>query len=276
MIEYESLEAELIRAGRSLVIEPAPDDLEIRVLAAIGTVPARARRRAPSWWRWLRARRRRLVAAVIAAVILALTLTPPVRAAVIEWLRIGGVVIKTGAPPVGTPTVSPPTVVATSALPTRALPTSGGSLTPAPPTGGPLGLEQARAYVDFPIGVPSLLGEPERVTVSTDRRVVGMDWTVSGRRVHLDQFDGTLSWVFLKRSWKTVTPTQVNGQEAAWLADPHEISYVDRDGVERRETARVSGPCLVWETTLGDRVVTARLEGIGELPTARAVAETLR
>jgi hypothetical protein len=257
MAEYEALEAELIRAGRSLVIEPVPDELTERVLEGIQAAPARRAGRAPRWWRWLRARRRRLVAAVIAAVLIALTLTPPVRAAVIEWLRIGGVVIKTGAPPVATPTAVPQM--------------------PALPSGAEvMSLDRARAMVDFPIGVPALLGDPERVTVTADRRVVGMDWTVDGRPVHLDQFDGTVSWVFLKRSWRSVTPTQVNGWEAAWLADFHEIAYVDSAGVERRETARISGPCLVWQPMLDGRWITARLEGVERLDTARAIAESLR
>lgn len=252
MSEYEALEAELVRAGRALLVEAAPDDLAERVLSGIRSAPPRRIDRSPAWWRWLRARRRRLVAAVVAALILALTLTPPVRAAVIEWLRIGGVIVRTGSPPAVSPT-------------------------PAPPAPGvPLTLERARAQVAFPIGVPALLGTPERVTVSADRRIVGMDWTVDGRAVHLDQFDGTMSWAYVKQHWTEVTPTDVAGADAVWLADAHQITYVDRDGVERPETARISGPCLVWEPTLDQQRTTARLEGIAQLRTARAVAETLR
>jgi hypothetical protein len=102
-----------------------------------------------------------------------------------------------------------------------------------------------------------------------------MDWEVDGAPVHLDQFDGSLSYAFLKRNWSTVTPTEVDGADAAWLAEPHEIVYVDRTGVERRETARLSGPCLVWQPLLADRRTTARLEGIAQLDAARAVAESL-
>ena len=63
---------------------------------------------------------------------------------------------------------------------------------------------------------------------------------------------------------------------AAWLADPHEIAYVDRAGVERRETARVSGPCLVWQPRLAELRTTARLEGVPVLEDARLIAESLR
>ena len=268
MTEDETLEADLIHAGRTLRIEPVPDDLAAEVLSAVarsseagftGTPSAAgARPRSPGWWRWLRSRRRRLVAAVIIAVLLVSALTPPVRAAVSQWLRIGGVMIRTGAPPL--PSVDPP---------------SGGPAT-SPLPGREVTVAEARAVVDFPIGIPSVLGEPARVTVSDDGRVVGMDWTTAGRAVHLDQFDGTMSWVFLKQNWSIVTPTEVDGADAAWLADPHEIAYVDRAGVERRETARVSGPCLVWQPKLAEPGTTARLEGVPRLEDARLIAESLR
>ncbi len=254
MSEFDRLESELIRAGRSLAIAPPPDDLAERVLTRIADRPVPAGTRGaggPGWWRWLRARRRRLVAAIVAAVIIASTLTPPVRAAVVEWLRIGGVVVRTVPPPAA-------------------------SATPAAPTAGqPTGLRQARASVDFPFGVPTRLGEPDRVTVSADRRVVGMDWSVNGRPVHLDQFDGTMSWAFVKQNWTKVTPTDVDGRDAVWIADPHEIVYVDRDGIERPETARIAGPALVWEATIDGRSITVRLEGVAELSTARAIGESL-
>lgn len=262
MTEHAPLETELVLIGRSIMIEPVPDDLAAVVLAAVGSGASGPRRRWPGWWSWLRARRRRLAAALVVAVLLVSALTPPVRAAVVDWLRIGGVMIRTGAPPV----LSPPGSPARSSAPTGD-PAAGGR---------EVSLDQARAAVDFPIGVPSALGPPKRVTVTDDRRVVGMDWTVDDRPVHLDQFDGTVSWVFLKRNWSIVTPTDVDGTDAAWLADPHEIAYVDRTGVERRETARLSGPCLVWQPRVGDRRITARLEGIGELAIARSVAESLR
>ena len=192
------------------------------------------------------------MAALILIVLLVVALTPPVRAAVVGWLRIGGVMITGAAPP-----SSPP------------LPAPGG------PRSRELPLDEARALVDFPIGVPADLGAPDRVTVTDDRRVIGMDWTVGGRSVHLDQLDGSLSYAYLKRNWSTVTPTEVDGAEAVWLADSHEIVYVDRAGVERTETARLSGPSLVWQPQLDQRRTTARLEGITELDEARTIAESL-
>ena len=260
----QELAAELIRAGRTIVVEPVSDGLIADVLADIAAAPAPTRRRHWSgWWRWLRSSRRRLVAVLLVIVLLLGALTPPVRAAVGEWLRIGGVLIRTGAPP--SPTSAP------------------GSDEPSAPAGPPslggreLTLERARTAVSFPIGVPAELGPPERITVTDDRRVVGMDWTIDGRRVHLDQFDGTMSWVFVKQNWKLITPTEVGGSsDAVWLAETHEIAYVDRDGVERRETARLSGPSLIWQPMIDGRELTVRLEGITTLDRARAIAESLR
>ena len=102
MAELDSLEEELRALGRTLVVDPPPDDLVERVLTRL---PPRRRRRP---WGWLRARRRRLVAVIIAVVLLGLGLTPPVRAAVVEWLRIGGVLIRTEPPVTGpSPTRNP-------------------------------------------------------------------------------------------------------------------------------------------------------------------------
>ncbi len=248
----QELAAEIIRAGHSIMVEPVSDDLVADVLTDIAAAPALTRRhRSLGWWRWLRSKRRRLIAVVL-AILLVVALTPPVRAAVREWLQIGGVLIRTGAPP------SPPPVQ----------PSSLGNQE--------LTLDQARAAVAFPIGVPAELGPPDRVTVTEDRRVVGMDWTIDGRAVHLDQFDGTMSWVFVKQNWKLVTPTEIGGSnDAVWLAEKHAIAYVDRDGVERRETARLSGPSLIWQPMIDGRELTVRLEGITTLDRARAIAESL-
>lgn len=243
MSEFDALTAELRALGRTLTIAPPPDDLAAQVLARLPAAPGR--RRSPG--RWLLARRRRLVAVIIAVVIIGLGLTPPVRAAVIEWLRIGGVLIRTAPAPSGpAPTADP-------------VPTAGAVVT----------LTEAQALVSFPIGVPGSLGAPERIVVSADRRVVSMDWTVAGQPLRLDQFDGRLSWTFIKRAPAPLTVVAVNGRDAIWFPDPHEVGYVDSDGVERTEQARTAGPCLVWERPTPSGPVTNRLEG--DLPRSRAI-----
>ena len=249
MAELDDLDAELRALGRTLVVAAPADDLVEQVLGRLPDRPEPSRTRG-----WGRTRRRRLVAVIIALVILGLGLTPPVRAAVVEWLRIGGVLFRT-EPPV-----------------------SGPSPTPSPPPAiGPIvTLAEAKRLVDFPVGVPAELGPPDRVAVSTDRRVVAMDWGSGADQLHLDQFDGELSWMFLKRTRDPFQVTAVNGQDAIWFATAHSISYVDRDGRERTEQSRIAGPSLAWERGVGGRRVTMRLEGNQSLLDAVAAAESVR
>ncbi len=249
MAEFDRLEQELRGLGRTLVVDPPPDDLVERVL---NRLPAQHRRRTP--WAWLRARRRRLVAVVVAAVLLGLGLTPPVRAAVVEWLRIGGVLIRT-EPRVAGPSPTPQ---------------------PPPRTGETVTLAEARRLVSFPVGVPEALGMPERIAVSDDRRVVSMDWGSGAGQVHLDQFDGQLDWIFLKRTREPFEVVMVSGRDAVWFATAHEISYVDRSGQERTEQSRISGPSLVWERAANRTLVTVRLEGKFQQSEAIRVAESMR
>lgn len=245
----DRLDAELRALGQTLVVAAPTDDLVEQVLARLPAEPAPSPPRGRG-----RTRRRRVVAAIVALVIIGLGLTPPVRAAVVEWLRIGGVLVRTEPPVTGpSPTPSPP------------------------PTIGPrVTLAQAKALVDFPVGVPTELGPPDRVSVSTDRRIVAMDWGSGADQLHLDQFDGELSWMFLKRTGDPFQVTSVDGQDAIWFATAHSISYLDRDGRERNEPARIAGPSLVWERTVDGRRVTLRLEGDQPLVAAVAAAESVR
>ena len=249
MADLDSLEAELRALGRTLVVEPPADDLTERVLAAL---PPSRRRRSPR--AWLLARRRRIIAVIIAVVIVGLGLTPPVRAAVVEWLRIGGILIDTGPPVSGPPPTPQP--------PPRSDPT--------------VSLAEAQAKVSFPIGVPDALGAPDRIAVSADRRVVSMDWGSGPNQLHLDQFDGDLSWIFLKKGRQPFEVTSVSGRDAVWFATAHEIGYVDREGRERTEQARIAGPCLIWERPVAGRRVTMRLEGDQPRDRAITVAESIR
>jgi hypothetical protein len=249
--EPDDLDAELRALGQTLVVDPPADDLVEQVLARLPAEPQPDRRRAGAGGR---TRRRRLVAVIVALVILGLGLTPPVRAAVVEWLRIGGVLVRT-EPPVSGPSPTP---------------------SPPPSIGPTASLTEARELVDFPVGVPAALGPPDRISVSADRRVVAMDWSTGSQPLHLDQFDGELSWMFIKRTRDPFRITTVEGRDAIWFATAHSVSYVDRDGRERTEGARIAGPCLVWERLVDGRRVTLRLEGDQPLVDAVAAAESIR
>ena len=69
------LEQELRELGRTLVVAPPPDDLAERVVVRVRTEGPR-RGRLSTWWHWLTGSRRRLVAAIVAAVLIGLVLTP--------------------------------------------------------------------------------------------------------------------------------------------------------------------------------------------------------
>ena len=244
----DRLDAELRALGQTLVVAAPADDLVEQVLVRLPAEPRAVRPRGRE-----RTRRRRVVAAIIALVIIGLGLTPPVRAAVVEWLRIGGVLVRTAPPATGpSPTPSPP-----------------------PSIGPQVTLREAQALVDFPVGVPETLGPPDRISVSTDRRIVAMDWGEGADQRHLDQFDGELSWLFLKRTGDPFRVTSVAGQDAIWFATAHSVSYLDREGRERNEPARIAAPCLVWERTVDGRRVTLRLEGDQSLVDAVATAESV-
>jgi hypothetical protein len=247
----DHLEENLQALGRTLIVEPPPDDLVERVLAALpASRPGRLRRA----WLWLTRSRRRLVAMIVAAVIIALCLTPPVRAVVLHWLRIGGVVIKS-VPPAQ----------------------RGASPTPQPPRPSTqrVTLEQARKLVTFAVGVPAELGRPDRVSVSADRRIVSMDWGSGAQQIHLDQFDGKFSWAYVKTDPGDLHVTRVQGRDAVWFPTAHRIVYVDRDGREHFEQARISAPCLVWERPAASGTVTLRLESQISQQRAVTIAESV-
>ena len=84
------------------------------------------------------ATRRRRVALVVGAVLLALLATPPVRAAVADWFGFGGLLVETGRP--GPSSAPPPPAVAEDRS-----------------------VREAAAAVDFLVSVPEELGAPDGV-----------------------------------------------------------------------------------------------------------------
>lgn len=238
----------LIRELRALgddLPSPAPTDaLTAAVLARVADEPVPARARLPRrivWW--LRARWRALVS-LLTGLVLVAALTPPVRAAVAQWLGIGAVEVRTstGAPPATAP---PP-------------PTAARGIT----------VEQARDLVAFDVVVPAELGTPSGVEVSADRAVVSMSWP----GVRLDQIGARLAPYFIKTVYDEVEFTDVRGADAFWLASAHEVVVQAADGSQRREPARLAGRTLLWMSG----GVTLRLEGDLDRDRAVAIAESAR
>lgn len=263
MPDHDDLERELVALGRSLVVDPPRPDLADTVLARIAAPGAATHPSVRTSTR--RPTRRRLGWAIAAGTVLVLALIPPVRAAVVELLRIGGVVVREEPRP-----SAPPTTAPAGELPT------GGSGATGTGTGTNLSLERAQQLTGVDVAVPAALGPPSSVAVTRGGTVIEMMWDRSGGPVRLDVFVGSLSWGYVKSVWDAVTPTQVTGHEAVWFGSPHLIEWVDRRGESHSEPPRLAAPTLVWVVPSARGEVTYRLEGPSTLPEALRVAESAR
>jgi len=274
MPDHLDLEAELVALGRTLVTEPPRPDLVTLVLARLAAVqppepaaeppsvgPLQVVATIPSAARPTRVMRRRLGWATAAVVVLVLALVPPVRAAVLELLRIGGIVVREVPAPPATPTTTSPA--------SRAAGSSAGG---APAT--PVTLRQAEQVIGADIGTPTALGPPTSVTVTHDGRVAELVWGSGAGTTRLDVFVGSLSWGYLKTVWETVTPTRVADHDAVWIGSPHRVEWVDRTGDTHSEPPRLAGPTLVWVVPSSAGEVTYRLEGANSLEEALRVARS--
>jgi len=236
----DALVAELRALGDELDVGRAAD--QRAAVRARLTRPFPARRRVRRW-----------ILAGAAALVGAVAVVAPARAAVVDavdgLLRIAGIEV-------------------------RDEPSTGGlPATPSPlPSLRTADLDEARRVALFPVRVPAELGAPEQVTLADPDaggapRVVTMAFR--GGAVRFDQFDGVLSPVFLKMAgdaeWVQV------GTGGIWLRGPHPVTYVGRDGTERVETARLAAPTLIW----ADAGVTYRIEGVRTLAEARRIADSL-
>lgn len=187
--------------------------------------------------------------AIFALVLIGLMAVPGIRAAVLEFLRIGAVEIHFTDVPMNT---AEPTPLA-SALD---LP-------------GETTLEAARERFNYPIPLPSYpldLGAPSHV-YAFDGVVVlvwldqdGRDWLV----LNLIPSDLDANKYFI---WEPEYAS-VNGQPAVWLANPHLNEFFGREMTVRR---MIAASVLVWEQ--GD--MTYRLETDLPMDEAIRIAESL-
>jgi hypothetical protein len=172
---------------------------------------------------WVRA------VAIGVAVLLALLLAPPVRAAIADWFGFGSVQVHEDDGSDGSASTGPPQPDVTP----------GSSL------------EAAAGTVDFEVfGLPGL-GAPLGVGVSADGRILSTEW----EGVRLDQSSST-SYTFAKAAGN-VERVLVDGREALWFPDSHDVTMIGADGAEVPSTRRPAGRTLIW--TVGD--TTLRLEG---------------
>ncbi len=190
--------------------------------------------------------RRRRIALVVAAVLIALLATPPVRAAVADWFGFGGVVVEHGSPGPG-PAPPPPEV-----------------------PGGQSRWQRPGMRSTSPCGCRRSSGTPDGVEVSADRRIVSMSWSGDPDGVvRLDQFDGRFDFSLAKRA-PDVIYASVGGTDALWFEEPHEVVLLEPDGTRRTESARLAGHTLIWQ----DGDTTLRIEGELALERAVEIAES--
>ncbi|MFJ5776786.1 hypothetical protein [Streptomyces sp. NPDC093094] len=250
------LPEELRDLGRSL--EPAgAESMAERVLAQIlaerlpvpVAEPPGPVARARAVRRWTRARWRPLTAA-LCGLLTVLALTPPVRAAVLDWFDFAGVEVRYD------PSASP---------------APGGEV---PGCARPVPLREAVRRAGFEPLVPEALGEPDAVSVSRGpqrRFLVSLCWRVDGRVIRLDEFPARLDVGFAKTvPQQSVEWLRVGGDPAVWFPRAHLLEFWledDRGRFTRRE--RTSGPTLLWSRG-GE--LTLRLEGMASRERAVEIA----
>ena len=232
MPDRDDLLDDLQELGRS-VPTPSAAGMDEAVMARLAATAGRTSR--PRWL--LRA------AAVALATLLALLLVPPVRATISDWFGFGALQVRDGDDSGEPPTVSPT------------------------PTGPSTSLRDAAGQVAFSVVEVPALGQPRGAWLSPDQRILTLLWEDGTR---LDQ-SSSLSYTFAK-SADTFERVTVDGREALWFEDSHQVAVLDENGREVVESRRRVGSTLVW--TVGD--TTLRLEGELTLEQAIAVAETAR
>lgn len=264
---FEQWEAQVRATARTLPYPATPD--------LAGAVRERLARPAVRF-----APRRRFGYAVIAVAValFALLALPPVRAAVLDVLRIGAVRIRLIEP---TPTPAPP-------MPIRTTPT------PAPPTATPLRsvldlagettLADARRRAAFPIKLPTYpadLGPPNQVFFQNPgSALVVLVWRDPNRpdrvRLSLEVFESGVyaekSAILEKSQMNVIATTSVNGQTAIWTEGAHLLLVRTPSGEELQPRRIVQGNVLIW--TEGD--LTYRLENNLSMQEAVRIAESLR
>jgi hypothetical protein len=233
----DDLSEQLRALGRGLSAR-VPDDLAERVIAGIAEVPAKRTDRLRRWWAGL--------AALVVAAGATVAVSAPVRAALVQMFSFGGVEVRyaPGPAPASTPNL---------------------------PGARRTDINSAQREVGFRVRVPSVLGEPESVTVA-DGRVVSLHYTQPAGPVRIDQFEGGLGTMWAKYiDARVAQVTTVDGLEALWFDEPVTLVYVDSAGVEREESSRLSNGTLVWK----DGGLTFRIDGVRPLDAAIAVARSM-
>jgi hypothetical protein len=217
--------------------------------------------------RWTRARWRSLTA-TLCGLLAVLALTPPVRAAVLDWFDFGGVEVRYDP---------------------SAAPSPGAEV---PGCGRSVSLAQAERRAGFEPLAPAALGPPDAVTVTAEprgRSLVSLCWRERGRTVRLDEYPARLDIGFTKSVREQPEWLSLRGgsselgavnDTALWFPRPHLLSFwlVDAAGSHYTREQRTAGPTLLWmhgSGVLDVPDVTLRLEGVASKARAVEIAKSL-
>lgn len=226
--------------------------------------PRGARERLRAARRWTRLRWRSVTAA-LCGLLTVLALTPPVRAAVLDWFDFGGVEVRYDP---------------------SAVPSPGAEV---PGCGRSVSLGQTTQRAGFEPLVPDALGTPDTVSVSDEPRgrfLVSLCWREGGHTIRLDEFPARLDIGFTKRlrnppEWISLGRRPPAGdvpEFALWFPRPHLLSFwlVDAEGHRFTREERTAGPTLLWTRATGNDDVTLRLEGVESEGRAVRIAESVQ
>ena len=223
------------------------------------------------------------ILALALIILAAAMLVSPVRARVLDWIRIGGVRIfftqptatATSTPPSNTPVPSGMFELPVTATP--ALLPSATPLTSLLQLGGATTLERAREQMRYPILLPAYpedLGEPDYTYIQRfSTPVVFLVWAddeKSGRvRMSLSQASSDQP-IFEKYDPRSVVDTQVHGEPAVWVEGDYVM--VMRSGDFTMSRLITQGHVLIWDHD----GMTFRLETDETLEEALRIAESIR
>ncbi|MFE3850588.1 hypothetical protein ACFXPN_05515 [Streptomyces griseorubiginosus] len=250
-------------AGAESMVERVLEQILAERLAVPVAQPPGPGERLRAVRRWTRTRWRALTA-TLCGLLAVLALTPPVRAAVLDWFDFGGVEVRYDP---------------------SAVPSPGAEV---PGCGRSVSFAQAERRAGFAPLVPKALGTPGAVTVTAEpqgRFLMSLCWREGGHTIRLDEFPQRLDPSFAKTlreppEWIALGgPLGADGVQdhALWFPRPHLLGFwlVDDDGDRFTRTERTAGPTLLWIHHGGGASVTLRLEGVASKERAVKIAQSL-
>ena len=257
----QSFELRLKKAARGFIY-PADPQMSGAGIIRLGARPQRVVRM--GW----------VIAGIALALILATGLAvPAVRAAVLDWIRIGAVQIYFVQPsPTPTPTQVPGTIVPVITMTPLPSPTVLSSILD---LSGETTLGDAESRAGFSVLLPAEpqdLGQPDHVFLQDlggpEVILVWMD-RIDPQKVRLALYEVASNNIVLRKmAPQTVLKTVVNGKPAVWTEGQYLLIAGNGNSIVRR---LVEGHTLVW--TVGG--ITYRLESGMDLAAVVRIAESL-